>query len=67
MLSFVPPDRYFTIMEYRVIPRAGIAAAPQISPPLVMKPTINLKDNGGMNKIKINGGWTIKHKQARYP
>jgi len=46
-LSFVPPDRYFTLMEYRFVPSAGIAAAQPIPVPFTLKPVMNIKENGG--------------------
>ncbi|KAF8528911.1 clathrin adaptor, mu subunit [Hysterangium stoloniferum] len=47
ILSFVPPDRYFTLLEYRFAPAAGIAAAQPVAPPFTMKPEVRLIENGG--------------------
>ncbi|KAF8520060.1 clathrin adaptor, mu subunit [Gautieria morchelliformis] len=52
-LSFVPPDRYFTLLEYRFSPSAGIAAAQPIPPPLTMKPVVTITENGGMIDLTL--------------
>ncbi|KIJ56590.1 hypothetical protein M422DRAFT_148680 [Sphaerobolus stellatus SS14] len=53
MLSFVPPDRYFTLMEYRFVPTGGIAAAQPIAIPLTLKPAVTIKDNGGEFSVTL--------------
>ncbi|KAF8592465.1 clathrin adaptor, mu subunit [Ramaria rubella] len=53
-LSFVPPDRYFTLLEYRFTPSTGIVAVPLVPPPFNMKPIMTLTENGGTINLAIS-------------
>lgn len=48
VLTFVPPDGHFTLMEYRyALPSSGIANTRQIPVPFTLVPTILVSENGG--------------------
>lgn len=48
ILSFVPPDGKFDLMEYRYVPTAStIVSARQISVPFSLSPHITINENGG--------------------
>lgn len=46
VLSFVPPDGRFKLLEYRFAP-ASASAAHQVAVPIAMRNHVNLDENGG--------------------
>ena len=51
VLSFVPPDGRFTLMEYRYIPPASkslSAPSAQVPVPFILKPAVTIEEDGGM-------------------
>lgn len=52
MLSFVPPDGHFKLMEYRFAPTSS-SMTHQVAVPLALRPTVKLEDNGGTLQQQI--------------
>ncbi len=47
MLSFVPPDGKFKLMEYRYAP-VSASSLNQVSVPFILRPTVKVDEHGGM-------------------
>jgi len=52
VLSFIPPDGHFKLLEYRVVKSTSGVTRP-IGMPLSVKPAIKLEKNGGESSCPV--------------
>lgn len=53
MLSFVPPDGKFKLMEYRYAP-VSASSLNQVSVPFILRPAVKVDDHGGMPHVSAD-------------
>ncbi|KAH9853898.1 clathrin adaptor mu subunit [Lenzites betulinus] len=59
VLSFVPPDGKFKLMEYRYAP-VSANSLNQVSVPLVLRPTVLVDEHGGSIEVTLNSRLTTR-------
>lgn len=56
VLSFVPPDGRFTLMEYRYLPptsKSLSAPSAQVPVPFILKPVVTIEEDGGSFNVSL--------------
>ncbi|KAI0334884.1 clathrin adaptor mu subunit [Cubamyces sp. BRFM 1775] len=59
VLSFVPPDGKFKLMEYRYTP-VSASSLNQVSVPFILRPTVKVEDHGGSIEVVLSSRLTTR-------
>ncbi|KAI8984988.1 clathrin adaptor mu subunit [Trametes punicea] len=59
VLSFVPPDGKFKLMEYRYVP-VSASSLNQVSVPFILRPVVKVEEHGGSIDVTLNSRLTTR-------